>query len=347
MGITRYEGRDLAMAARNIRMGLIGAGRIGIVHSGSINDTKGVDLAWISDPMVEAAEKLGAQYGAKVTADPYEIINSGDVDAILIASPTATHVELLEAGIDAGLHVMCEKPIDLDIKRVDALRAKANAAQTKVALGFNRRFHPQFETINKRVKAGEIGNLEQLIILSRDPAPAPKAYLAGSGGIFRDMTIHDFDMARYFVPEIVEVTAVGANVFSDDIREIGDYDSVNITLRGSKGELVTIVNSRHASYGYDQRLEAFGSDGMLYAKNMTPTTVEHYSAEHTEQREPYLNFFLELYAHSYRRELALFVESIHEGTVLCPTYEDGRAALVLADAALESAQTGKSVKVSL
>ncbi len=335
------------MSERNIRIGLIGAGRIGIVHAGSIHDTKGVDLAWVCDPFVENAERLGAQYAAKVTADPYDVINSGDVDAILIASPTPTHVELLEAGIDAGLHVMCEKPIDLDIARVDALRAKAAAASTRIGLGFNRRFHPQFETMNKRVKSGEIGQLEQLVIISRDPAPAPQAYIAVSGGIFRDMTIHDFDMARYFVPEIVEVSAVGANVFSDYIKAEHDYDSVNITLRGSKGELVTIVNSRHSSYGYDQRLEAFGSEGMLYAKNVAPTTVEHYSAEHTEQREPYLNFFLELYATSYRRELALFVESIHSGAALCPTYEDGRAALVLADAALQSARSGQSVKVSL
>ncbi len=335
------------MADRDIRLGLIGAGRIGVVHAGSINDTRGVDLAWISDPVGEAAEMLGTQYGAKVTADPYEVINSGDVDAILIASPTPTHVELLEAGIDAGLHVLCEKPIDLDIARVDELRDKANSAKTKVALGFNRRFHPQFESINKRVEAGEIGVLEQLIILSRDPAPAGKGYLQVSGGIFRDMTIHDFDMARYFVPEIVEVTAVGANVFSDDIREIGDYDSTNITLRGSRGELITIVNSRHSSYGYDQRLEAFGSDGMLYAKNVAPTTVEHYNANHTEQNDAYLDNFLDLYAHSYRRELALFVQSIRENTILCPTYEDGRAALLLADAALQSASTGKSVPVAL
>ncbi len=335
------------MSNQNIRIGLIGAGRIGIVHAGSINDTPGVELVWVCDPFIESAEKLAAQYGAKVTADPYEIINSGTVDAILIASPTPTHVPLLEAGIDAGLHVMCEKPIDLDITNVDALRNKANAAKTKIALGFNRRFHAQFETMNMRVRAGEIGKLEQLIIISRDPAPAPQAYIAVSGGIFRDMTIHDFDMARYFVPEIVEVSATGANSFCDYIEAEGDFDSVNVTLRGSKGELVTIVNSRHASYGYDQRLEAFGSEGMLVAKNQTPTTVEHYSAEHTEQREPYLNFFLELYAASYRRELALFIESINTGVTLCPTFEDGRAALVLADAALQSARAGQAVKVSL
>lgn len=332
---------------QNLRIGMFGSGRIGIVHASSIADTPGAELTWICDPMLESAEKLAAQYGAKATANPDDIFNATDVDAILIASPTPTHVDLMDRGIDAGFHIMCEKPIDLDIARVDSLRTKANGAKVKIALGFNRRFHPQFETMNQRVKAGEIGNLEQLVILSRDPAPAPQAYIAVSGGIFRDMTIHDFDMARYFVPDIVEVTAVGANVFCDYIKEENDYDSVNVTLRGSKGELVTIVNSRHSSYGYDQRLEAFGSEGMLYAKNLTPTTVEHYSATHTEQREPYLNFFLELYATSYRRELALFVESIRTGEMLNPTFEDGRAALVLANAALQSARTGQTVKVSL
>lgn len=330
-----------------LRIGMFGSGRIGIVHAGSIADTAGAELTWVCDPMTDSAKKLADQYGAKATGNVEDIFNANDVDAILIASPTPTHVDLLTAGIDAGYHIMCEKPIDLDINRVDSLRDKANNANVTIALGFNRRFHPQFETINQRVKSGEIGNLEQLVILSRDPAPAPQAYIAVSGGIFRDMTIHDFDMARYFVPEIVEVTAVGSNVFCDYIKEEHDYDSVNVTLRGSKGELVTIVNSRHSSYGYDQRLEAFGSEGMLYAKNMTPTTVEHYSATHTEQREPYLNFFLELYAVSYRRELALFVESVQTGKQLNPTFEDGRAALVLADAALKSAQTGQTVKVSL
>jgi myo-inositol 2-dehydrogenase/D-chiro-inositol 1-dehydrogenase len=240
---------------------------------------------------------------------------------------------------------MCEKPIDLDIQRVNALLEKVNASKTQIALGFNRRFDPNFASINSRVKSGEIGNLEQLIIISRDPAPAPKEYIEVSGGIFRDMTIHDFDMARFFVPEIVEVTARGANSFSDYIKEVGDFDSVNVVMRGSNNELITIVNSRHASYGYDQRIEAFGSLGMLTASNQLPTTVRAYSATQTEVADPYLNFFLERYSVAYRQELADFIAGIKNGTNTNPTYEDGRQALILADAALESALTGKSISL--
>lgn len=331
--------------SENIRVGLIGTGRIGQVHAASIADTKGAELTWVCDVFIEGAEKIAAEFGGKVTADPAEVFASGEVDIVVIASPTNTHVDLISAAIDAGVHALCEKPIDLDMARVDGLREKAAKAKTKIALGFNRRFDPQFEEIKNRVAAGEIGTLEQLTIISRDPAPAPQAYIAVSGGIFRDMTIHDFDMARYFVPNIVEVTAVGANSFSDYIKEEGDFDSVVVTLRGANNELINIINSRHSSYGYDQRIEAFGSEGMLYAHNVGPNTVAKYSASEVEARVPYLDFFLERYSVAYRRELAVFLEDIRTNTTTNPTFEDGRAALVLADAAVESARTGKTVDV--
>lgn len=329
--------------SEKIRVGLIGAGRIGQVHAASIAENHDVEFTYIADVFVDGAQKLADRYGTAVTADPLELINADNVDAVVVCSPTSTHVDLISASIDAGVHVMCEKPIDLDIQRVNALLEKVNASKTQIALGFNRRFDPNFASINSRVKSGEIGNLEQLIIISRDPAPAPKEYIEVSGGIFRDMTIHDFDMARFFVPEIVEVTARGANSFSDYIKEVGDFDSVNVVMRGSNNELITIVNSRHASYGYDQRIEAFGSLGMLTASNQLPTTVRAYSATQTEVADPYLNFFLERYSVAYRQELADFIAGIKNGTNTNPTYEDGRQALILADAALESALTGKSI----
>jgi myo-inositol 2-dehydrogenase/D-chiro-inositol 1-dehydrogenase len=331
--------------ANKVRVGLIGAGRIGQVHAASIAENPDVEFTYIADVFVEGAQKLADKYGTKVTADPMELINASDVDAVVVCSPTSTHVDLISACIDAGVHVMCEKPIDLDIKRVDALLEKVNASKTQIALGFNRRFDPNFAAVNTRVKAGEIGTLEQLIIISRDPAPAPREYIEVSGGIFRDMTIHDFDMARFFVPEIVEVTARGSNSFSDYIKEVGDYDSVNVVMRGSNNELITIVNSRHASYGYDQRIEAFGNLGMLTASNQLPTTVRAFTAKQTEVADPYLNFFLERYAVAYRQELADFVAGIQSGKSTNPSYEDGRQALILANAALESAQTGKSVSL--
>lgn len=331
--------------SEKFRVGLIGTGRIGQVHAASIAENPQAELTWICDPFIEGAEKTAAQYGGKTTANPEEVFASGEVDVVVVAAPTPTHVDLINASIDAGIHVLCEKPIDLDIVRVDGLREKALSAKSQIALGFNRRFDPQFEEIRTRVEAGEIGTLEQLTIISRDPAPAPRDYIAVSGGIFRDMTIHDFDMARSFIPNIVEVSATGANSFSDYIKEENDFDSVVVTMRGDNNELITIVNSRHSSYGYDQRLEAFGSMGMLYAHNVPETTVSRYGADEVEARRPYLNFFLDRYAIAYRRELDVFFEGIRTGKNLNPTFNDGRAALVLADAALESAQTGRVVDV--
>ena len=328
-----------------LRVGLIGTGRIGLVHAISINENKNCELTYVADVFIDGAKKIAGEFGGKVTADPRELINSGEVDAIVIGSPTPTHLELLDAAIDAGVHALCEKPIDLDLAKVDAMLPKATEAKINISLGFNRRFDPNFEAIHDRVKAGELGTLEQLVISSRDPGPAPREYIAVSGGIFRDMTIHDFDMARYFVPEIVEVTARGANTFCDYIKEENDYDSVNVIMRGSNDELITIINSRHAAYGYDQRLEAFGTEGMLIASNMAKTTVRSYTKNHTEQRDPYMEFFLERYAISYRRELALFVESVQTGKQLNPSYKDGREALFLAEAALESAKTGKTINL--
>ena len=194
---------------------------------------------------------------------------------------------------------------------------------------------------------GDIGRLEQLTITSRDPEPAPAAYIAVSGGIFRDMTIHDFDMARFFVPDIVEVTARGAQQFSTVIAEAGDYDAAVVTLRGAGGELITITNSRHCAYGYDQRIEAFGSSGLLEVGNVGPTIVRAYGAESVEGSAPYHTFFLERYAEAYRLELVAFVEAIHGRPSTSPGFEDGRAALVLADAAVRSAAEGVSVDVDL
>jgi len=332
---------------QKIRIGLIGTGRIGQVHAASIDASKDFELTYVADTIVAGAERIAAQYGGKVTDDPEVLLTSGEVDAILIASPTPTHVGLIRRGIELGLHVLCEKPIDLDMARVDELREAAAGAKTVIALGFNRRFDPNFAAVQARVAGGELGNLEQLIIISRDPAPAPREYIAVSGGIFRDMTIHDFDMARFFVPNIVEVSAIGANSFCDYIKDENDFDNVTVTMRGANNEVITIVNSRHASFGYDQRIEAFGEQGMLVASNVQANTVRAYKADSVEASDAYPNFFLERYAEAYRQELHAFGQSIITGNVTNPTYEDGRAALLLANAALESATTGKTVKVSL
>ncbi|MEI6041578.1 MAG: inositol 2-dehydrogenase [Actinomycetes bacterium] len=331
------------MSEKSLRIGVIGAGRIGIVHSGSIADTPNATVAYVCDAIADSAEKLATKYGAKHTTNVDDLFTSGDVDAIIVGSPTSTHVDLISRAIDAGIHVLCEKPVDLDIKRANSIKDKVANSKTNVSIAFNRRYDPSFAEAHARFKAGEIGKLEQLILTSRDPAPPPGAYIAVSGGIFRDQAIHDFDIARFFVSEILEVSTFASNVFSDEIKAEGDYDSALTILRGSKGELVSVINSRHSAYGYDQRVEAFGDKGMLQVSNMTPTTVTAYTSGATETRDGYLAFFLERYAASYRKELALFIESIQTGKQLNPTYEDGCKALEIADAATESAKTGKVV----
>jgi myo-inositol 2-dehydrogenase/D-chiro-inositol 1-dehydrogenase len=333
--------------SQKLKVAIIGAGRIGYVHAGSVNDNPNLELVYVVDPFEDSAKKVTADFGGKVASDPVAVIKSGEIDAVIIGSPTPTHVPLLREAINAGVHALCEKPIDLDIKNVDELRPLVKSAKTNVTIGFNRRQDPQFKAVKRKVEAGEIGTIEQVIMTSRDPGPAPQGYIAVSGGIFRDMTIHDFDMARNFVPNIVEVSAFGANSFCDYIKEENDFDNISVVMKGSNNEIITIVNSRHSSYGYDQRIEVFGDKGMLQINNLGHSTVELYNSQSTRAGEPYMDFFLERYAASYRNELKLFVDGIKEGKVLGSTYDDGRAALILADAAHESARSGKSVKVNL
>lgn len=328
-----------------LRFGLFGAGRIGRVHAASLASHPRTELAVVHDPFEAAAREVAALYGATPTGDADVILGDRSIDAVIIASPTPTHVDLLTASARAGKAVLCEKPIDLDLTRVDACWADIKDLGATVMVGFNRRFDPSFAEVRERVAKGEIGRLEQLIITSRDPAPAPAAYIASSGGLFRDMTIHDFDMARFFLGEVTEVQATGANLIEPYIAEAGDIDSAVTVLRGAGGELCQIVNSRRCSFGYDQRLEAFGAEGMLTAGNQTATSVRRSGAAGTETAPPYLNFFLDRYAVAYQAELDHLVSCVEQGTAPSPGFADGRAALVLADAANESLTSGRAVRV--
>jgi myo-inositol 2-dehydrogenase/D-chiro-inositol 1-dehydrogenase len=330
-----------------LHFGLFGAGRIGRVHAASLAMHPRTELVVVHDPVEVAASEVAAQYGATPTGDADAILGDPGIDAVIIASPTATHVDLLTASVRAGKAVLCEKPIDLDLARVDACWAEIKGLDGTVMVGFNRRFDPTFAELRDRVAKGEIGRLEQLIITSRDPAPAPAAYIASSGGLFRDMTIHDFDMARFFLGEVVEVQAMGANLIEPYIAEAGDIDSAVVVLRGAGGELCQIVNSRRCSFGYDQRVEAFGAEAMLSAGNQTATSVRRSCASGTEIAPPYLNFFLDRYADAYRAELDHLVSCVEQGTAPSPGFADGHAALVLADAANESLSTGRAVRTGV
>ncbi len=316
------------------------------MHADSITVHPRAELARVYDPFETAAKEVGGLFEADWTTDLDAVIADPSIDAVVVASPTATHVDLLTRAVRAGKAVLCEKPIDLDLAQVDACQAEIGELTGRVMVGFNRRFDPTFADIRARVASGEIGTLEQLIIVSRDPAPPPPGYVENSGGLFRDMSIHDLDMARFFLGEVAAVTATGANVVSPEIAAAGDIDSAVLVLRGGNGELCTITNSRRCAFGYDQRLEAFGELGMLSAANQLPTSVRFSGATQTEVAPPYVNFFLDRYTPAYRAELDHFVTAIETGTPFSPGFVDGRSALVLADAANESLRTGATVEVT-
>jgi len=324
---------------------LFGCGRIGRVHAESIALEPRANLARVCDAVKDAARAVAETYGGQPGSDIDAALADPKIEAVVIAAPTPLHVDLLTRSIQAGKAVLCEKPIDLDIARVDECRSRIGSGSSRVMVGFNRRFDPSFRTVHSRVAAGEIGRLEQLTIISRDPAPSPAEYLATSGGLFRDMTIHDFDMARFFLGDIMEVSALGSNLVADYIADLGDVDGAVTSLRGRDGALCTIINSRRATFGYDQRLEAFGSLGMLSVDNLRPDGVRAFTADSTESATRYLDFFLDRYTPSYRAELSHFIDAINAGTVPEPGFDDGHAALAVANAAAESLRTGRTVKV--
>ena len=326
-----------------LSIAVIGAGRIGHIHARNIAAHPGARLAGVADLDAAAAARLARACGAEPIALDAAFAAA---DAVLIGSPTATHAAYVERAAAAGKAVFCEKPIDLSAARVRGCLDAVRRAGIPLMVGFNRRFDPSFAALQRRLAAGEIGALEVLTITSRDPAPPPADYIASSGGLFRDMMIHDLDMARFLLGENpVALHAAASCLVDPAIGRAGDVDTAIVTLRTKSGKLCQISNSRRATYGYDQRIEAHGSQGMLRVGNMTATRLECASASGFTT-EPALPFFLERYASAYRNELDAFVTAIAGGSVPSPGGEEGLQALVLADAAAESARTGNSVNLA-
>jgi myo-inositol 2-dehydrogenase/D-chiro-inositol 1-dehydrogenase len=328
-----------------VKFAVLGCGRIGRMHALNLARHPRVELAYVYDLAPATAAAVAEATGARQAGTVEEILSAGAVAAVLIASPTDTHLDLLVRAVEAGKAVLCEKPIDLDLAKVDASWARIKAHDPTIMVGFNRRFDASFKAVRERIRAGEIGKLEQVIITSRDPGPPPIAYIKTSGGLFRDMTIHDFDLARYLMGDIQAVHAIGANLVDPAIAQAGDIDAAMITLIATSGALCQISNSRRSAYGYDQRIEAFGEKGMLQAGNQRPTTVSFWGAAATDAKDPVLNFFIERYTPAYLAEIDHFVDCVENGSAPLVGYRDGREALRLADAALESMRTGRTVRL--
>jgi myo-inositol 2-dehydrogenase / D-chiro-inositol 1-dehydrogenase len=328
-----------------MKIALLGAGRIGQIHAANIHHHPSAKLHAVVDVNADAAKALGERYGAKASTDVDAVLADPAVQGVFICTSTDNHVELILKAARRKLPIFCEKPIDLDLAKVDTCLGEVSRAGVPLVLGFNRRFDPHFRALRDAVRRGEAGDVEIVKITSRDPAPPPPAYVRVSGGIFRDMMIHDLDMARFLLgEEPVEIFATGSCLVDPGIGQAGDIDTAMVILKTQRGALCHIDNSRRAVYGYDQRIEVFGSKGMLQAANPTPTTVTRYTREAVLSDKPY-HFFLDRYPEAYRAELEHFLEVATGRAQPLVTGSDGRAALVLADAALQSLKLGKPVSI--
>ncbi len=323
------------------RIALIGAGRIGRIHARNAALHPRLQLAAVVDPVAESAQSLATQWRSTVrTLD--EVLEDDGIAGVIVASSTDTHLDYSVRAVRAGKAVFCEKPIDQELARARA--AAGDLAGARLLLAFNRRFDPNFQALKARLESGTIGSIESLQITSNDPAPPPPSYVAVSGGLFKDMAIHDFDMARWLLgEEVSEVWATGSCLVDPEIGRLGDVDTARTVLRTASGRLCVISNTRRSGYGYDQRIEAYASAGMVRADNVLESTVQVLNEGGTSA-DRLQNFFLDRYAEAYRREMDHFAD-ILDGTKPRVGYADGVAALALAEAATLSSRTGEVVKL--
>lgn len=333
--------------AKILNFALIGAGRIGKVHAACLAANPQCRLMTVTDIHQPSAEALAQRYQSQVR-DLDAVFADETIDAVLIASATDTHADYIELAAKAGKAIFCEKPVDLSADRVKACLDVVNTHKARLFVGFNRRFDSSFSRVQQAIADGSIGNLEQIVITSRDPSPPPVEYIKVSGGLFRDMMIHDLDMATWLLAAVddkpAQVFAYGENFVNNAIGTVGDIDTAMVLIRSQQGRQVHINNSRRATYGYDQRLEVHGSNGMAQAGNepLTTTVIADADGYSGDVVKP---FFLERYAAAYRHELNAFITAIAENKPLPVCGEDGYRSLLLADAALQSLQSNQAVAV--
>lgn len=333
---------------KKVRFAIIGAGRIGQVHAENLTrHIQEAEVVAIADVVQEAAEQTARRFGIVcASGEPAEIFGREDIDAVAICSSTETHADFIIQAARSGKHAFCEKPIALDLPAVDAALEAVEECGTKLQIGFNRRFDPNFRGVRDAVRDGEIGAPYLVQITSRDPTPPPLSYVRGSGGLFLDMMIHDFDMARFLLDdEVEEVSASGAVRVDPAIGEAGDIDTAVVTLRYGCGALGVITNSRQAVYGGDQRVEVLGSLGSVSCENNTPDRVIRQTEAGVIHAKP-LYFFLERYLTAYADELRSFIRAVLDDTEVEVTGGDGRAPVALALAAGKSSREKRAVALS-
>lgn len=324
-----------------LKIALFGAGRIGRIHADTITRNPDSTLAAISDPVATAADELARKTGSRV-ASPQDILSDASIGAVLIASSTDTHAELTEQALAAGKAVFCEKPLDLKLARAKEVERAARAAGLPAMMAFNRRFDPQFGALKSALDAGEIGAPSLITITSYDPAPPPIDYIKVSGGLFRDMAIHDFDVACWLLDAApVSVQATASVTVDAEIGAAGDIDTASTCLRFGSGTVVTILNSRRAAHGYDQRIEVLGETGMLQAGNVLENTLVRSNADGVTGAKPEY-FFLQRYMPAYEAELNAFVAAVTTGAPVPASLRDGVISLAIAEAATASLRSGQA-----
>ena len=327
-----------------INLAIIGAGRIGKVHALAINNSKIANLVYIYDLDEEIAKKFSVEFNC-IVSNIDNIKKDKQIDAVIICSPTDTHVELICIFSNYKKAIFCEKPIDLDIKKVRKCLETIEKNKTQFMIGFNRRFDPHFQSLKNSLKQDKIGNIETIIITSRDPELPPINYLKQSGGIFKDMTIHDFDMAIFLLDELpVEIYSSASILIDDQIKEVEDFDTASVILKTLSGKQIIISNSRRSSYGYDQRIEVHGSLGMVSAENQRPVSIEIANSQGFT-KPPLHHFFMTRYIDAYAEEINYFVNSLKSGSEIKPNGIDGLNALIIAEAAKSSLLKGKNLPI--
>ena len=327
---------------------LIGAGRIGKMHAKIINANPETNLKYVYDVNKEFALDVANLANAEVLIKPEDAISSSETNAVLIASATPTHIQFIKMAANAGKPVFCEKPIDLDIDKVNKCKEELKDIKSPIQIGFNRRFDLSHSKAQQARINRDIGELEMIIITSRDPAAPSLEYLNAAGGFFRDTTIHDFDLSRFILGDdpIIQVSAFGGNLFDENAKTAKDFDTAMFILKSKSGVLIHINNSRRAVYGYDQRVEVFGSKGMVISNNQTKNSLERYTSDSTSSKDLIHFFFIERYQQAYRDQFNSFVETIKTNSRPKVTFEDGRKALIIANAAYEAFENKKTVDIS-
>lgn len=330
-----------------LNIAVLGTGRIGRMHVDNIVVHPKANLAGVFDVNIAAAQEVAKKHHVKQFQSVNDVFASSEVDAVLIATSTATHADLIEHAVAARKAIFCEKPIDLSLDRVKSCEQKIKGTNIPIMLGFVRRFDKGHRAVRQSIEAGAIGDVHQVIITSRDPDMAPDTYIEVSGGIFRDMTIHDFDMARFILGEnITEVSATGSRMVNKPLMErCNDYDTVTIVMKTASGKQCIINNSRRAVYGYDQRVEAFGSKGMAISENHPMNNMRLYRENFTDQKPALMNFFIDRYGEAFNNEISIFVDAVEQGKQPEVGFDDGKQALILAEAASRSILENRVVRL--